>query len=290
MAVVSYSQYRIWKNCPLQWKLTYIDKIAPEEPSIYAIFGIVMHEILQDLLQQAYNKSLSFAKLADYSLIFKNKLSEEFSNRIVDQNGIKLYPCDKFVLQEFYEDGLKIIEYFQNHLDSFIENWQLYGVEKELEVEIASNILFHGYIDVIFYKPLTNEYRIVDFKTSVKGWNSYAKKDKSKTDQIVLYKAFFADQYDVPLDNISVEFIILKQKLYKNALYPQKRILSFVPSHGKISINNALRDFKDFVYQTYGTNGELILEQKAMPSKNACRFCPFRNSPEICNKSAWKDD
>jgi len=292
MVSVSHTQYKMWKTCPLQWKLTVVDKKAPEEPSIHFVYGTAMHNTLQELLRRAYEVSFTVAQKADFSGLFKDELLKEFSERVVEVEGVKVYPCDKFVLQEFYEDGQKIIEYFQDNLSEYADpnEWKLHSIETPLEVEIKDNIYFRGYLDVVFHKPLTNEYRIVDFKTTTRGWNKFAKKDKARTNQIVLYKAFFSKQFDVPLENISVEFILLKQKLYENTLYPQKRITIFSPSQGKISINNALRDFNEFVYSAFDSSGDYITEQVATPSKHSCRFCPFRNSPELCDKSAWKDD
>lgn len=292
MAIVSYSQYRLWSTCPLQWKLTSVDKLAPEEPSIHTAYGDAMHVTLQELLRQAYEISPSFAKKVDYSEKLKKELVRAFDERVAEIDGAKVYPCDKFTLQEFYEDGIKIVRYFQDHLEEFADpsEWLLHSIEKPLNVKIRDGVHFRGYLDVVFHKPLTQEYRIVDLKTSVKGWNKYAKSDKTKTDQVILYKVFFAEQFSVPVEQIEVEFIILKQKLYENIQYPQKRVTIFRPSQGKISVNNAVRSFNEFVYSGFDSSGNHILEQKATPSKNACRFCPFRNSPELCDKSAWKGD
>jgi len=34
---VSFSQYAMWLKCPQQWKLSYIDKLAPYEASIHTV-------------------------------------------------------------------------------------------------------------------------------------------------------------------------------------------------------------------------------------------------------------
>ena len=59
MKQVSYSQYSLWKTCPYQWKLQYVDKIKTSEPSIHTIFGSAMHEAIQLYLNCMF-KSCSY--------------------------------------------------------------------------------------------------------------------------------------------------------------------------------------------------------------------------------------
>jgi RecB family exonuclease len=43
-----------------------------------------------------------------------------------------------------------------------------------------------GYLDVVLYHEPSNTFKIIDIKTSTKGWNKYTKKDESKQFQLVL--------------------------------------------------------------------------------------------------------
>ena len=54
--------------------------------------------------------------------------------------------------------------------------------------------------------------------------------DKSKTDQLLLYKNFFSLEKDIPLDKIDVEYFIVKRKLYEKVDFPQKRVQTFTPA------------------------------------------------------------
>ena len=38
----------------------------------------------------------------------------------------------------------------------------------------------------------------------------------------LLYKKFFAEQFNVPVDNIDIEFFITRRKVYEGGDYPQK--------------------------------------------------------------------
>ena len=79
------------------------------------------------------------------------------------------------------------------------------------------------------YNENTKKFIIIDIKTSTRGWNDKAKKDKSKQHQLVLYKKFFAQQYNVPIDDIDIEFFIVKRKLYESQDFVIKRVQQFRP-------------------------------------------------------------
>ena len=59
---ISYSQYSLWKQCPYQWKLQYVDGIREYTDSIHTMFGTSMHEVIQTFLTVMYNDT---AKLAE---------------------------------------------------------------------------------------------------------------------------------------------------------------------------------------------------------------------------------
>jgi hypothetical protein len=47
MGKISYSQISMYNDCPLRWKLNYVDELKIRESSIHLIFGSAMHEVLQ---------------------------------------------------------------------------------------------------------------------------------------------------------------------------------------------------------------------------------------------------
>jgi hypothetical protein len=93
--------------------------------------------------------------------------------------------------------------------------------------------------------------RYIDFKTSTRGWNEDAKKDEGKQFQLIFYKNFFSKQYNVPEDNIDVEFIILKRKIWEESEYPQSRVQEFAPPSGKIKMKKALTAINNFIEQCF---------------------------------------
>ena len=51
MSRISYSQLSMYNDCPLRWKLNYVDKLSISESNIYLIFGTAMHEVIQTYLE-----------------------------------------------------------------------------------------------------------------------------------------------------------------------------------------------------------------------------------------------
>ena len=125
--------------------------------------------------------------------------------------------------------------------------------------------------------------KIYDIKTSTRGWNKWMKKDENKTQQLLLYKQFYAKQYNVPIENIEVEYFIVKRKLYENAMFPQKRVQKFVPASGKPSMNKVNGRLLKFVNEAFTEDGEKKDDMIATPNKKACKWCEFKNT-EYCSE------
>ena len=282
--VVSHSQYNMWRACPLEWKLSAVDKLAKSEDTIHNIFGSAMHDTVQEWLDVVFNRSMLVARTMDLSDILKERLKFRFQKSIVEQNGRKIFVTDKETLVEFYHDGVAILNWLQLNVEKFfnVVEWKLEAVEERLNVPIRPNVSFRGYLDIVLRHKLTGAIRIIDLKTSTKGWNKWVKDDKSKTDQLLLYKKFYAEKYNLPEDAITIDFYILKRKLPEESDWPIPRVSKFCPAHGKPSMNQMSKRFQDFVDACFDEEGNHITNQKATPSKSSCRFCPF-NQTKHCS-------
>jgi len=285
MARVSYSQFGMYSSCQQQFKLNYIDKLGISNANIHLIFGSSMHEVIQHFLDVMYNVTKKQALQLNLEQMLQDKLVEHFKKE-KEKMG-ELDPCTKEELQEFYEDGVKILEYFRIKLDSLYakSGWRLVAIEQRLNAEIKPGVHFIGFIDILLEDLTTNEYVIIDLKTSTRGWNKYQKADKTKISQMLLYKKFYSDKYGIPLDKIKVEYQILKRKLYEGADFPIPRISKFVPANGKPSVNRAWNDFKGFVDSVYGDNGEVIQTEFPTNKGKPCDWCEFKTR-KLC--PIWK--
>ena len=61
-------------------------------------------------------------------------------------------------------------------------------------------------LDVVLWHEEMHRIKILDIKTSTRGWNQNKKNDKGTTNQLVLYKSWFAKQYNV--QSIPATFIL----------------------------------------------------------------------------------
>ena len=281
MNKISYSQLSMFTECPLRWKLNYVDDLSIFEYNIYLIFGTAMHETLQKYLEILYYDSAKNADLLDLNEMLRDRLIENF--KIAKEHDDKAC-CTKEDLQEFFEDGVAIIDFVKKKRNDYFgkRGFKLIGCEVPIDVKLKKNIKMVGYLDVVILDEIHDRIRIIDIKTSTRGWNKWQKKDENKTQQLLLYKQFYAEQYNHPVDKIDIEYFIVKRKLWENIDFPQKRVQKFVPASGKPSMNKVDRRLDVFLNEAFDDNGKYKVDTiKALPSKKACRFCEFRKT-EYC--------
>lgn len=279
MAKVSYSQYSMYRTCPQQYKLKYIDKLGESSANIHTIFGTSMHETIQHFLSVMYGVSKKQAMEVDTDKLLLDWMRKEFikENEKLTEGTV----CTQLELEEFYGDGRRILEWLKKHLNKFYKKsgYELVGIETPLNTEIKTGVHFIGFVDIVLKDIASNEIIIIDLKTSTRGWNKYQKKDTLKNNQILIYKSFYSKLFDVPLDKIRVEFHILRRKLYDEAPFPIPRVSRHIPANGKPSTNKAAKDFMEFVDEVFDdVGGFRDLPYPKVPGKNKknCKWCEFK--------------
>jgi len=278
VARVSFSQYSTWKSCPNQYKLNYIDELSESKSNVSLIFGTAMHEVLQSYIDVCLRLSKS---QADKSMNLKQLLTEKMRDEYLKESEkCKEDICTKDELVEHLNDGILILEQFQKskHFNKFfdLKYDEVIAIEQPLNTKVKDNVNFIGFIDLVIKDSFNGKYRIIDFKTSTKGWSSYQKKDEVKNSQILIYKKFYSELFGVSQDMIDVEFIILKRKIPADTEYPIPRVSKHVPANGKPSVNRAWAGFMDFVNTVFDENGNrrTDIPYPKKPSK-LCEWCDF---------------
>ena len=283
MKKISYSQYSQWAVCPHKWKLNYIDELRTFKGNIHTLFGSAMHDVLQTYLTVMYNDTIKMADALPLASMLLHRMKKYYKEIVEDLHGEEVSSQEE--MQEFYEHGLAIIEWFVKKRGMYFskKGYELVGIEVPIEYDLPNKIKFVGYIDVLMYDTVREKYKIIDIKTSTMGWNKWAKADKTKTDQLLLYKQFYGKQNDIPLDKIDVEYFIVKRKLYDKVDWPQRRVQTFTPANGTPSINKVTNNIQSFIDECFidgKYNKEHIYRKEA--SKKNCRFCEF-NQTEYCD-------
>jgi hypothetical protein len=288
---ISFSQYQMWKGCPHRWKLNYIDKVSVPSPSIALVFGTAMHEVLQMYVEMLYRSTIEEANALPLEDLLKEKMGVEYKKMLTENNDEHFSHRDE--MQEHLMDGIEIIRWFKAHREEFFmkKGWELVGIEKPINiipVESNPNVRLVGFLDLVMRDLKTGKIHIYDFKTSTSGWNKYTKADKVKTSQLVLYKTFYAKQYDIHPDDIEIEYLILKRKIAEDAEYAamKKRVQRFAPSHGKVSQTQILKEIQTFVETAFDSEGNKRTDIYYPPiegeKKKNCRWCEFKDRDDLC--------
>ncbi len=288
---ISYSQWSIYEKCPKQWKLSYIDNLAPFTFSIETCFGTAFHETLQHFLTVMYTVSVKKADDLNLRDILTNKLRDEYK-RCVEENGGTHF-SNPLQLAEYLEDGAAILDWLKKRRKQYFstKNWELVGIEVELCTQASANnpsVFWYGFIDVVLKHVPTNKIVILDIKTSRSGWNKHQKADSIKAAQLVAYKNYFSEQFGIPKDNIDVEFFIVKRKLVEESMFPQKRIQQFKPASGSVTQRKVQKLIDSFVDHCFDLEGNKKADQEYIAvsgkgDKN-CKYCPFKTDYVNCPK------
>jgi hypothetical protein len=236
-----------------------------------------MHETLQHYLDKVLKISKTQAdKMINLKEFLKERMRETY---IKESNGGQISICSKEEMVEFLEDGNILLDWFQKskNFNRFfsLKHDELVAIEQPINTKIAENVNFMGFIDLVIRDTFNGRYRIIDFKTSTRGWSKYQKSDPIKNAQILLYKKFYAELLKISEDMIDVEFIILKRKVEVVEDIPTYRMSKHIPANGKPSINKAWKGFKEFVDSVFDAAGNYKnVEYPKKPSK-LCDWCEF---------------
>ena len=282
MGRISYSQLSMFSECPQRWKLNYVDRLSIRESNIHLIFGTAMHEVLQEYLELMYFDSIKNADKINLEQRLHDKLVEGFK-QAKEEDGKE--PCTVKDLREFFQDGVDILDFFKKKRNHYFSKrgYKLIGCEVPIDVDLKKNTKIIGYLDIVILDEISNTIKIIDIKTSTRGWNKWQKKDENKTQQLLLYKQFYSKQYNHPIDKIEVEYFIVKRKLWEKAMFPQKRVQKFSPASGTVSMNKVNKKLIKFIDEAFTVDGDKKDDMVATPSKKACKWCEFRKT-EYCSE------
>ena len=282
MGKISYSQLSMFSECPLHWKLKYIDDLAIQEPSIHLLFGTAMHEVIQTWLEVMYHDSVKNANKLNLEQRLHDKMMEVFQR---DKETYGKNPCTLEEMREFFQDGCDILDFVKKRRADYFSKrgYKLIGCEVPIEVDLKKNVKIVGYLDLVILDERTDILTIYDIKTSTRGWNKWMKADKNKTQQLLLYKNFYSQQYKHPIDQIDVEYFIVKRKLYQNCDFPQKRIQTYNPPAGKPSMNKTKRLMESFISNAFTEDGKRNNEGNYPAYKTGCTYCVFKTRHDLCN-------
>lgn len=259
-----------------------------------------MHETIQEMLRVGFKEGFDVADQTDWKSVFNGifqkeilKAKEKYKKDGVDIKDI--LSIDD--LEEMYGHCMEIIDYVMIHRrDYFDKNkYDLVGIEVPINVLLSKHegdsVRFIGFVDVILRdKTKPDHYSIIDLKLSTRKWDTNPAPEKKA--QLLLYKKYIAEKYNVSLANINVKYIILKRNVYDPAKAKKKPPSKFVKAEKRIqeiniaqserTVNKAFKDFMNVV-ETVIVDSKWNTEHTymSMPSEHNCRFCPYKGT-DLC--------
>ncbi len=284
---ISSSQFSIFKECPHKWELLYKDGLQQYTSTIHTVFGTAMHEALQHYITIMFEQSAAEADRFNVEEYFEERFRETYLKEYKSNSSTHF--SSSVEMREFFDDGIAIINFFKKKRGQYFSKRGWFLVACELPIVIVpdnkfKNVLYKGYLDLVLYHEPTNTFKIIDFKTSTRGWNDKTKKDEGKQFQLILYKNGFSKQFDIPEDNIEVEFFILKRKIWEESEFPQSRIQEFAPPSGKIKMKKAVTALNEFIEHSFNQDGTYKDNKYPITVNENCKYCPFNDKRDLCSK------
>lgn len=184
MNIYSHSRLSTFEQCPLKYKLRYIDKIKPEiEKTIEAHLGSAVHDTLEwiyNYVKENPDKSPNLDEIISYYInAWQKDLTEDI-----------LIVKKQFTQKDYLNKGIQFLaDYYQRHYpfkDGTIE------CEKEITINLDENTQIKGFIDRLVYNLEKDHYEIHDYKTA----NNLPTQEKMDQDrQLALYSIAIKELY-----------------------------------------------------------------------------------------------
>jgi hypothetical protein len=258
MKHVSYSEIKIWNECPFKHKLQYIDKIAGFKGNEYTAFGTALHSVCEFGVAGVLDR-IDFED--HFQTIFENELdalprSVELRESLVAEMRNQAEPIHSQVLDA---------------LEAFMPEYRVHATEEQLFEPIkeftADNCDFKGFIDLVLQSP-DGKYHIIDWKTCSWGWDQKRKSDRMTTYQLTLYKKFWCQKNNIDPSMVETYFGLLKRTAKKN------NVEIFRVTSGPRKMENATK----FLFKAVTA----IHRGIKIKNRMSCRNCNF-NKTEHCS-------
>ena len=166
---LSYSSLSCYLQCPLKWKLHYVDRLEPEFITSSLVFGQAIHQSVAAFLESTVTGDLLNA----------DQMTDIARNAWVSGNGNIRYQAK--------EDENSLMKKTRELLSLYREAWNeevvVLGVEEGFRFQAEGLPDFVGFIDVIQQMP-TGEIVVADLKTASRKPSDFQVRNN---DQITAY-------------------------------------------------------------------------------------------------------
>jgi len=257
MPHISFSELKLWNECPWKHKLVYLEGIKAFKGNEHTAFGTALHTVCENMV---LTQGPDAVVTVDPKVMFQ----EEFLRNL--QELPEDYELRKDLIVDMRMQGCMLTGHILPSLKEYFGNYELVSVEEKLyeDIEGHDNYSFKGYIDLVLKTP-DGKYHIIDWKTCSWGWDTRRKSERMTTYQLTLYKHFFCIKHNIDPADATTHFALLKRTAKKN------NIEIFKVTSGNKKTENALKLLNKSLYNL--TNKNYIKNRMACQGKfGPCEF------------------
>ena len=265
---ISYSEWKNWSICPYYHKLTYIDKVKQFQGNIHTAFGKALHTLCEETL----TKTEQYKSSEKIITLLKKEFVKELKALPVEEQQ---RANNDFNLREWMDKGIEIIpDLYRTLVDKFGklgEDWHVLAAEEKLYEPISeftdAEKKFKGFIDLVVMSNKDKKVHLIDWKTCSWGWKREKKSDTTLAYQLVFYKHFYAQKYDVEPKDLECHFVLLKRTAKPGSKVEFVRVTA-----AKKRTQDAMKTLTTALYN--------ITNERYIKNRNSCVNCKQR--PGAC--------
>ena len=266
-SILSYSRIDLFRQCPMRYKLKYIERNYTDTTSLALELGTLSHYIFE--LKHTPNQKMSLDEIwdgflngfsttkevrnEDGDLVEKIERIKGY-NELTDEYGFDIYTIDEKT-GNCVDDRVAIMKdkFFNETIE---DEWEVIGLEKDFEITFCNKAKIKGCIDRVDINKISGDIRVVDYKTNKKLF------DKSKLStplQMYIYSLACYELYGKYPTECVYDMLFLNEKQIGGTKGFMNR--------GEKALNKVLDSL--IYYQDIG--------KEYMPPKSSplCFFCDF---------------
>lgn len=267
---VSFSEVRMWKECPWRHKLYHIDKLSIQEESPHLHYGTIVHEAVEGFLNTG-NMNISMCQdQIEEAWSTYGFDSDEFIKKETERARKQGWKYRHDNLETWKQSAENCLTRLPSFMDEQFGEWRSIEAEHKLYEDIrgASGEKFKGFIDAIILSKKNGKKKawIIDWKTSSpRGWSKEKRQDFLMQAQLMLYKSFWSEKMELRSRDISCGFVLLKKKTKI-----EKSVQLIDVSAGPSSMEKSQKLVRSAIK---GIKSGLLLK-----NREACKFCEFKDT------------
>jgi len=267
---VSFSEVKMWKECPWRHKLVHIDKLSVFEPSVHLDYGTIVHEGIENFLKtKKMNIDEVLEKLQE-AWDEKGFDTDEYISKQTETAKAQGWKYKHNTLEEWKSSARNSLERLPSFMDENFGTWKTIEAEHQLYEDISglSGEKFKGFIDAIILSEKDGKKKawIIDWKTSsARGWNRQKRQDFLMQAQLMLYKSFWSEKMMLRSRDISCGFVLLK----KNTRSEKAVELITIPA-GPSAMEKSQKLVRSAI--------KGIKSGMKLKNREACKFCEFKDT------------